>query len=40
MEDRRFGAVITEVPEEVRKKLKVHFIRHISELLPLALRPK
>jgi ATP-dependent Lon protease len=30
----------TEVPPEVRSKLKVHFIRHISELLPLALRPK
>jgi ATP-dependent Lon protease len=30
----------TEVPEEVRSKLKVHFIRHISELLPLVLRPK
>ena len=30
----------TEVPEEVRKKLKVHFIRHISELLPLALHAK
>jgi len=30
----------TEVPEEVRRKLKVHFIRHISELLPLALRGK
>jgi ATP-dependent Lon protease len=29
-----------EVPEEVRKKLEVHFVRHISELLPLALRPK
>jgi ATP-dependent Lon protease len=29
-----------EVPEEVRKKLQVHFVRHISELLPLALRPK
>jgi ATP-dependent Lon protease len=28
----------TEVPVEVRDKLKVHFIRHISELLPLALR--
>jgi ATP-dependent Lon protease len=28
----------TEVPAEVRDKLKVHFIRHISELLPLALR--
>ena len=30
----------SEVPEEVRHKLKVHFIRHISELLPLALREK
>ena len=30
----------SEVPEEVRQKLKVHFIRHISELLPLALREK
>jgi ATP-dependent Lon protease len=30
----------TEVPEEVRKKLKVKFIRHISELLPLTLRGK
>jgi ATP-dependent Lon protease len=30
----------SEVPEEVRNKLKVHFIRHISELLPLALREK
>jgi ATP-dependent Lon protease len=30
----------TEVPAEVREKLKVHFIRHISELLPLALRGK
>jgi ATP-dependent Lon protease len=30
----------TEVPEEVRQKLQVHFIRHISELLPLALREK
>ena len=29
----------TEVPAEVRDKLKVHFIRHISELLPLALKP-
>jgi ATP-dependent Lon protease len=27
----------SEVPAEVRDKLKVHFIRHISELLPLAL---
>jgi ATP-dependent Lon protease len=30
----------TEVPQEVRQKLKVHFIRHISELLPLALRDR
>ena len=30
----------SEVPEEVRHKLNVHFIRHISELLPLALREK
>jgi ATP-dependent Lon protease len=30
----------SEVPAEVRQKLKVHFIRHISELLPLALREK
>jgi len=30
----------SEVPVEVRQKLKVHFIRHISELLPLALREK
>jgi ATP-dependent Lon protease len=30
----------SEVPEEVRRKLRVRFIRHISELLPLALRPK
>jgi ATP-dependent Lon protease len=29
-----------EVPAEVRSKLKVHFIRHISELLPLALRDR
>ena len=29
----------SEVPEEVRRKLKVHFIRHVTELLPLALRP-
>ncbi|HWD91017.1 MAG TPA: endopeptidase La [Verrucomicrobiae bacterium] len=29
-----------EVPEEVRKRLNVHFVRHISELLPLALRAK
>src|SRR5437867_4224063 len=30
----------TEVPQEVRQKLKVHFIRHISELMPLALTGK
>ena len=29
-----------EVPEEVRKKLQVHFVHHISELLPLALHAK
>jgi len=27
-----------EVPEEVRKKMKVHFVKHISEVLPIALR--
>jgi ATP-dependent Lon protease len=31
---------LTDLPEEVRKKLKVHFVRHISEVLPLALREK
>src|SRR4029077_10819887 len=30
----------SEVPEEVRDKLKAHFIRHISELLDLALQTK
>ncbi|MEY4385409.1 MAG: hypothetical protein RLY20_692 [Verrucomicrobiota bacterium] len=30
----------TEVPAEVREKLKVHFIKHISEALPLTLREK
>src|SRR5499427_5920362 len=30
----------TDVPAEVREKVKVHFIRHISELLPLALLTK
>jgi ATP-dependent Lon protease len=30
----------TEVPAEVRERVKVHFIRHISELLPLALLTK
>ncbi len=29
-----------EVPAEVRSKIKVHFVRLISELLPLALRAK
>ncbi|MGN6642950.1 MAG: S16 family serine protease, partial [Verrucomicrobiota bacterium] len=29
-----------EVPDEVRKNLKVHFVRHISELLPLTLQAK
>ena len=29
-----------EVPLEVRKKMKVRFIKHISELIPLALRSK
>lgn len=27
-----------DVPEEVRKKLQVHFVKHISELLPLTLK--
>jgi ATP-dependent Lon protease len=27
-----------EVPAEVRKKLKAHFVRHISDLIPIALR--
>src|SRR5437660_10365137 len=30
----------TDVPAEVRNKLKVHFIRHISELLPLVMSGK
>jgi ATP-dependent Lon protease len=30
----------SEVPDEVRDKLKAHFIRHISELLDLALQAK
>ncbi len=29
-----------EVPTEVRDKLKVHFVRHISQLMPLALLQK
>ncbi|HEX3799225.1 MAG TPA: endopeptidase La [Verrucomicrobiae bacterium] len=28
-----------EVPAEVREKMKVHFVKHIAELIPLALRP-
>jgi ATP-dependent Lon protease len=30
----------SDVPVEVRKKLKVHFVRHISELLPLTLHTR
>jgi ATP-dependent Lon protease len=30
----------SEVPQEVRKRLRVHFVRHISELLPLTLHVK
>ena len=30
----------TEIPAEVRKKLKVHFIKHVSELLPVVLKNK
>ncbi|MFN3408862.1 MAG: endopeptidase La [Limisphaerales bacterium] len=30
----------TEVPAEVRARLKVHFIKHIAEAIPLALREK
>ena len=26
-----------EVPAEVRKKMKAHFVKHISDLIPLAL---
>ena len=29
-----------EVPAEIRQKLKAHFVRHISDLIPLALRGK
>jgi ATP-dependent Lon protease len=31
---------IVDVPTEVRQKIKVHFVRYISEILPLALRSK
>ena len=30
----------SEVPEEVRKKMKVHFVSRVSELLAAALKPK
>jgi ATP-dependent Lon protease len=29
-----------EVPDEVREKMKAHFVNHISELIELALKPK
>jgi ATP-dependent Lon protease len=29
-----------EVPVEVREKMTVHFVKHISEALPIALRSK
>jgi ATP-dependent Lon protease len=29
-----------DVPVEVRKKLKAHFVNNISQMIPLALRPK
>jgi len=29
-----------EVPAETRARIKVHFVRHISEVLQLALEPK
>jgi ATP-dependent Lon protease len=29
-----------DVPEEVRNRMKVHFVKHISELVQLALKPK
>jgi ATP-dependent Lon protease len=30
----------SEVPEEVRKKLQVHFIRHVAELMPLVFHER
>jgi ATP-dependent Lon protease len=30
----------SEIPAEVRDKVTSHFVRHVSELLPLALRAK
>ena len=29
----------TEVPSEVRDRMKVHFVRRVVDALPLALRP-
>jgi ATP-dependent Lon protease len=29
-----------EVPADIREKMTVHFVKHISEALPIALRPK
>ena len=29
-----------DVPAEVRQKIKTHFVHHISQIFPLALRPK
>jgi ATP-dependent Lon protease len=29
-----------EVPKEIREKMQAHFVRHISGLIALALRPK
>jgi ATP-dependent Lon protease len=29
-----------EVPNEVRQRVRAHFVQHISELLPLALQKK
>jgi ATP-dependent Lon protease len=29
-----------EIPDEVRRKMKVHFVSHISDLIKTALRPK
>jgi ATP-dependent Lon protease len=29
-----------DVPAEVRHKLKAHFVRHVSQIFPLALRSK
>jgi len=31
---------MVDIPQEVRQKLKFHFVRYISEILPLALRAK